>query len=134
MPPVLLRGPMSARANAHHRKTRRAVRRARGRPAYRDLDSLRQEYEENEDAIRARLEEFKAKWREPDERLFEEVAYCILAIQTKARASDAAVVGLKERGLLLGGDAPTIATFLRPRIRFPNHKAAYLVAARDRFR
>ena len=67
-------------------------------------------------------------------RLFEEVAYCILAIQTKARASDAAVSGLKERGLLLAGDAPAIATFLRPRIRFHNHKAAYLVAARDRFR
>jgi len=73
-------------------------------------------------------------WREPDARLFEEVAYCILAIQTKARASDAAVRGLKARGLLLGGDVPSIADFLRPRIRFHNHKAAYLVAARDRFR
>ena len=73
-------------------------------------------------------------WREPDARLFEEVAYCILAIQTKARASDAAVRGLKARGLLLGGDVPSIAEFLRPRIRFHNHKAAYLVAARDRFR
>ena len=73
-------------------------------------------------------------WREPDARLFEEVAYCILAIQTKARASDVAVRGLRECGLLLDGDAPSIAEFLRPRIRFHNHKAAYLVAARDRFR
>lgn len=73
-------------------------------------------------------------WREPDERLFEEVAYCILAIQTKARASDAAVSGLKAHGLLLEGDAPAIATFLRSRVRFHNHKAAYLVGARERFR
>ena len=73
-------------------------------------------------------------WREPDERLFEEVAYCIFAIQTKARASDAAVRGLKEKGLLLEGTPPAIAAFLKPRIRFHNHKAAYLVAARERFR
>jgi len=131
---VLLRGPMAARANPHRRKTRYAGPRTRRRLAYHDLAPLRREYEEKGDAIRARLGEFKAKWREPDERLFEEVAYCILAIQTKARASDAAVVGLKERNLLLDGDAPAIAAFLRPRIRFHNHKAAYLVAARDRFR
>ena len=73
-------------------------------------------------------------WREPDERLFEEVVYCILAIQTKARASDAAVQDLKREGLLLRGDARAIAAFLRPRIRFHNHKAAYVVAARERFR
>ncbi len=73
-------------------------------------------------------------WRESDDRLFEEVAYCLLVVQTKARASDAAVRGLKERGLLFDGDAPAIAAFLRPRIRFHNRKAAYLVAARHRFR
>jgi len=106
----------------------------RRRPAYRGVDELRREYAEKRDPIRARLAEFKEKWREPDERLFEEVAYCILAIQTKARASDAAVRGLKDRGLLVDGDAPAIAEFLRPRIRFHNHKAAYLVAARERFR
>ncbi len=108
--------------------------RPRRQPAYRDLDALRREHAEKRDAIRARLAEFRRTWREGDERLFEEVAYCILAIQTKARASDAAVRGLKERGLLLDGDAPAIAEFLRPRVRFHNHKAAYLVAARERFR
>jgi len=101
---------------------------------YRRLDELREEHEEKRDAIRLRLAEFRGMWNEPDERLFEEVAYCLLAIQTKARASDAAVRGLKEKRLLLDGDAPAIAAFLRPRIRFHNHKAAYLVAARERFR
>jgi N-glycosylase/DNA lyase len=108
--------------------------RPRRQHAYRDIDALRREYAEKRTAIRARLAEFRRKWREDDEHLFEEVAYCILAIQTKARASDAAVQGLKDRGLLLDGEAPAIAEFLRPRIRFHNHKAAYLVAARDRFR
>lgn len=73
-------------------------------------------------------------WREPDERLFEEVAYCILAIQTKARASDAAVRAMKANSLLLSGKAAAIARFLRSRTRFHNHKTAYLVAARERFR
>lgn len=108
--------------------------RSRGRITYREVDALRREHANMRTAIRARLADFRRMWREGDERLFEEVAYCILAIQTKARASDAAVRGLKARGLLLGGEAPQIAEFLRPRIRFHNHKAAYLIAARDRFR
>ena len=107
---------------------------SRKTPTYRHLDELSEEYGAKRAPIRARLAEFRATWREPDERLFEEVAYCILAIQTKARAADAAVRGLKREGLLFDGDPPEIATFLRPRIRFHNHKAAYLVAARDRFR
>ena len=102
--------------------------------SYRRVDELVREHAEKGDEIRARLSEFRAMWRKPDERLFEEVAYCIFAIQTKARAADAAVNGLKARGLLLGGDAPAIAGFLRSRVRFHNHKAAYLVAARERFR
>src|SRR6266511_6493430 len=64
---------------------------------YRHLDELRREHAEKGEQVRARLAEFRAMWREPDERLFEEVAYCILAIQTKARASEAAVRGVAER-------------------------------------
>ena len=101
---------------------------------YRDVEQLFEEHRAKRDAIRERLAEFRALWREPDDRLFEEVAYCILAIQTKARASDAAVCDLKANGLLLSGKAAPIARFLRSRTRFHNHKAAYLVAARERFR
>ncbi|TLZ69957.1 MAG: DNA lyase [Methanobacteriota archaeon] len=101
---------------------------------YRRIAELRREHAEKRVPVQTRLAEFTAMWREPDERLFEEVVYCILAIQTKARASDAAVQDLKREGLLLRGDARAIAAFLRPRIRFHNHKAAYVVAARERFR
>jgi len=101
---------------------------------YRHIDELLTEYAAKQDEIRHRLSEFRAVWREPDERMFEEVAYCILAIQTKARAADAAVRGLKESGLLFSGDVASIAKFLRSRTRFHNHKAAYLVKARERFR
>jgi len=59
--------------------------------------------------------------------------FCILAIQTSAHRSDAAVRGLTANGLLWRGSQREIAAFLRSRVRFHNHKAAYLVAARDRF-
>ena len=100
---------------------------------YRHVGELVREHSVKQREIQDRLSDFRRMWREPDERLFEEVAYCILATQTKARRADAAVNGLKVRGLLFGGDAPAIAGFLRSRVRFHNHKAAYLVAARERF-
>ena len=72
--------------------------------------------------------------RRPDRDLFSEMAFCLLAIQTKGRVADAAVRALADEGLLWAGDAPGIARSLRHRVRFHNHKAAYLVAARERFR
>lgn len=102
-------------------------------PAYREIDVLRAEYSEKGPAIRRRLAGFRRVGRRPDRELFEELCFCILAVQTKARASDAAVRGLSDAGLLWSGDAEAIARFLRQRIRFHNHKAAYLVAARERF-
>ena len=105
----------------------------RGR-RFRHVDELLREHAEKRGAILERLAEFRALWREPDERLFEEVAYCILAVQTKARAADAAVRDLKGRELLFAGDQSAIAVILRRHVRFHNHKAAYLVAARERFR
>jgi len=112
----------------------RGERTQRGPARYRHLDELRREHGVKRDAIRARLAEFRAMWQLADARLFEEVAYCILAVQTKARASAAAVQRLMETELLLEGDAQAIAALLRHHVRFHNHKAAYLVAARERFR
>lgn len=68
-----------------------------------------------------------------DEWLFEELCFCLLAIQTKARAADAAVKALAVDHLLWAGQPREIAPFLRRRIRFHNHKAGYIVRARERF-
>lgn len=100
---------------------------------YRDIGSLRVEFESKKDAILARLEEFRELGRRADEDLFQELCFCFLAIQTKARAADAAVRGLADGGLLWGGDRATIARYLRHRVRFHNHKAAFIVQARERF-
>jgi N-glycosylase/DNA lyase len=103
------------------------------RLAYVGVEELQREFAAKEGAIRARLEEFRAMAGRPEEELFPELCFCILAIQTKGRAADAAVRGLLREGLLWNGDATTIARFLHHRVRFHNHKAAYIVAARGRF-
>lgn len=102
-------------------------------PAYRDLESLRTELAEKREAIEARLAHFREVGRGGDEGLFEEMCFSILAIQSSARSSDTAVRGLVREGLLWSGDSRTLARYLRHRTRFHNHKAAYIVRARDHF-
>ncbi len=94
------------------------------RPAYRDLEVLHAECEAKRPRIDARLADFRHIGRMPDERLFEELCFCILAVQSKARPSEAAVSALREAGLLWSGHRPEVASFLRHRTRFHNHKAA----------
>ena len=101
--------------------------------AYRELESLRDELRLKRSAIEGRLADFARVGRGDDGQLFEELAFALLAIQSSARRSDSAVRELARSGLLLHGDADVIAEFLRHRIRFHNHKAQYLVRARERF-
>ncbi len=103
------------------------------RSPYRDLDGLRAELATKEDAIRARLADFRAVGLRDDKALFEELCFALLAIQSSARSSDAAVRGLVKEGLLWSAGPEEIASFLRHRTRFHNHKAAYIVRARERF-
>jgi len=100
---------------------------------YRDVSLLRSEYETKSEPIRARLEDFRRVGSLPDERLFEEMCFCILAVQSKAHSADSAVRALADAGLLWPGRPRQIASFLRHRTRFHNHKASYIVGARDRF-
>ncbi len=103
------------------------------KPSYRNVGELLIEYKAKRPAIEARLEEFRRAGRLADERLFEELCFCIVAIQSRARASDAAVAALRKADLLWSGEPEEIAAFLRHRTRFHNHKAAYIVRARERF-
>ena len=94
---------------------------------------LHEELEAKRVVIEARLADFRAVGRGTDEQLFEELCFALLAIQASARSSDAAVRALEQEGLLWSGDPKRIARFLQHRTRFHNHKAAYLVRARERF-
>jgi N-glycosylase/DNA lyase len=102
-------------------------------PAFRDLDLLRDELETKGRAVRDRLEHFRRVGLGSDARLFEELCFCILAIQSSARSSDRAVKALSAEGLLWSGDEASLAEFLQHRTRFHRHKAAYIARARDRF-
>ncbi len=102
-------------------------------PRYRDLEALRDELAAKRAAIEARLADFRAVGRGGDKDIFEELCFALLAIQSSARSSDAAVRGLAREGLLWSAGRDEIARYLRHRTRFHNHKAAYLVRARDRF-
>ncbi len=102
-------------------------------PSYRELEELRGELASKEPAIHKRLSEFRAVGRCDDRVLFEELCFAILAIQSSARRSDAAVRALAKEGLLWTAGAEELAHFLRRRTRFHNHKAAYIVRAREQF-
>lgn len=101
--------------------------------SYRDLDLLRDELAAKQAAIRARLADFREVGRGGDEALFEELCFSILAIQSTARSSDSAVHALVREGLLWTAGPEEMARFLRHRTRFHNHKASYIVRARERF-
>jgi len=103
------------------------------KPRYRDVDALHTEYESKRSAIERRLEDFRRIGRTEEEVLFEELCFCILAAQTGARRSDAAIAALREAKLLWSGGPSDLASFLRHRTRFHNHKAAFIVRARERF-
>ena len=100
---------------------------------YRDLGTLRAEYDAKRPIIESRLEEFRRTGALPDQRLFEELCFCMVAVQSNARRSDAAVAALRNAELLWTGDSDEIAAFLQHRTRFHNHKAAFIVRARERF-
>ena len=98
--------------------------------AYRHLEELREDWRERRRTIERRLADFRRVGLGADRELFAELAFCLFAIQTSARRSDEAVRGLADSGLLWRGSRQQVAAFLRRRVRFHNHKAAYLVAAR----
>ena len=83
--------------------------------------------------IAARLAHFEQVGKKGGRTLFEELCFCLLTPQSKARLCDAAICELKEKKLLFDGDAAAIAKVLSTKTRFHNNKARYLVEARKKF-
>ncbi len=93
---------------------------------------LMRAYEEVRELIERRLAEFRSVDRRDAVRLFEELAFCVMTPQSRARAAVRAVEELKSRGLLLGGGPEEVAEVLRRNgIRFHNQKAKYVVKNRE---
>ncbi len=80
-----------------------------------------------------RINEFKLIWKEADEkRLFQELAFCILTPQSKAKNAWRAVSCLYESGILFNATSEKISNELNI-VRFKNNKARYIIDARNLF-
>jgi len=96
------------------------------------LEELKDLYGEKRDAIRQRLREFRDILDRNDDDVFAELCFCLLTPQSSAKTCWAAVSRLKERSLLLKGEANEIQPQLND-VRFGDSKAKYIVEARATF-
>jgi len=97
-----------------------------------DMKTLLDLYSLRKDEIRDRIEEFRAKMKDSDERIFAELCFCLCTPQSKAMMCWKAILTLMEKGLLFTGSEADITSLLTG-IRFGGRKATYIVGARKFF-
>ncbi len=98
----------------------------------RAVEDLKQLYQEKRDAIHARLREFKEVLQRREDEVFAELCFCLLTPQSSAKVCWEAVTRLREKSLLLKGEAEELSPLLRE-VRFNDSKARYVVEARSLF-
>lgn len=80
-----------------------------------------------------RIKSFKDVWEgNNSERLFQELAFCLLTPQSKAENAWNAILLLDKNNLLYTGNSEQISIHLNT-VRFKNNKARYIVKARETF-
>lgn len=94
---------------------------------------LMKRYEKKRKEIKRRLLQFGQVWKESDEKIFAELAFCFCTPQSNARTCDLAVMSMLKTGILFRGDAEMIKRHLIGNVRFHNSKSRYIVEARDIF-
>jgi N-glycosylase/DNA lyase len=94
------------------------------------IEKIRAAHRARRRAIRARLAEFEEVWRAAaDERLWEEMVYCIFTAGASARMGLGSVEAV--RHLLARGTQSELAGALRSKHRYPNSRSGYIVATRE---
>ncbi|MFB6292260.1 MAG: DNA lyase [Candidatus Nanohaloarchaea archaeon] len=94
-------------------------------------EELRKEYQEKNDQIQSRLEDFRKLRDADDERLFEELVFVLLTSQTRAEKAWEAAEELRERGLLMEGSEEEIARVLQDNsVQYERNKAGYIIRNR----
>ncbi|HEV2860307.1 MAG TPA: N-glycosylase/DNA lyase [Pyrinomonadaceae bacterium] len=94
------------------------------------VETIRAAHRARADEIRARLREFEKVWRTgTDERLWEEMVYCIFTAGASARMGLNSVEAV--RPLLAAGSHEELAGALTGRHRYPRSRAGYVVATRE---
>lgn len=96
------------------------------------IESLRKTHEQKREEIRKRLDEFKEVLSKGDDRIFEELAFCLCTPQSRATVCWSAVESLAKNNLLFSGDVSQIKPFLNA-VRFNENKSRYIVEARGKF-
>ena len=97
------------------------------------MEDLINEYGKLKTRIRARLREFNQVGQESDERIFEEMVFCLCTPQSNAKSCFTAVTDLARSKILLKGDEIDISKKLRGYVRFHNNKSKYIIGARQTF-
>lgn len=86
-------------------------------------------YNEIKNDIQSRKYDFKGVWDQGNERIFEELAFCLFTPQSKAEACWQAVMNLKRKRLLFNGDSDKLEEHMKS-VRFYKIKSKRLVEAR----
>ena len=95
--------------------------------------TLKQDYKKIKNEIISRLKEFKEIWKMGDDNeVFEELVFCLLTPQSKARICWETVLFLKQDNSLYTDDQERLS-FKLNRVRFRNNKAKYIINARSLF-
>jgi N-glycosylase/DNA lyase len=97
------------------------------------IERIRETHAARAGDIRRRLAEFQEVWRESsDERLWEELVFCIFTAGASARMGLRSVEAV--RGLLAEGSHEELARALDKKHRYPNSRSGYIVVTRDYLR
>jgi len=91
-----------------------------------------QGFEEIKDKINSRLKDFSNIDKSDQKQIFEELAFCLLTPQSKAKAADASIRNLKAKDILFSGNAEEIQQNLTG-IRFHITKSGRIIEAREKF-
>lgn len=96
-----------------------------------EIEQLKGLHRELESVIEARLREFDQLWLNADEeRLFEELVFCLLTPQSRARSCWAAVEKLSSKDMLRCPAGERLQAELKG-VRFSRRKAEYICMARE---
>ena len=97
------------------------------------VEKIRAAHRARRGEIRARLAEFAEVWRTAtDERLWEELVFCIFTAGASARMGLGSVEAV--RHLLASGTHEELAAALTGRHRYPNSRSGYIVVTREYLR
>ena len=86
-------------------------------------------HKEIKTGIEKAIKGYKKAWKDTEQEVFAEMAFCILTPQSKAKNAWKAITNIVENGLLYKGKAEEIVEFLNI-VRFKNNKSRYLVEFR----